>query len=73
EGLMSAVTCPVFSIRASEGIVPKAMFEARMKYLSNVDVIEIAGHHHCHMEPAVAQVLVPEVAAFLSSAVSKAC
>lgn len=70
KGLMSAVMCPVLSVRASEGIVPKAMFEARMKYLTNPDVIEIAGHHHCHMEPAVAQVLAPEVAAFLSSVVS---
>ena len=51
EHLMSAVTCPVLSIRAGSGLLPQAFFEQRMAYLKEVRVTQVAGHHHFHMEP----------------------
>lgn len=66
KGLMNAVLCPVFAVRAQDGILPKAMFDLRMAYLSDVDTMDLVGHHHCHMEKEAAQLLSVKVASFLT-------
>lgn len=66
KGLMNAVVCPVLGVRAQDGILPKAMFDLRMAYLSHVDTIELVGHHHCHMESEAAQLLSVEIVSFLT-------
>lgn len=66
KGLMTAVACPVLAVRAQDGIIPQAMFNARMAYLRCVDIVDIAGHHHCHMESEAAQFLSVEIASFLN-------
>jgi pimeloyl-ACP methyl ester carboxylesterase len=48
--LMECVTCPVLSIRAADGLIPNTFFDHRMSYLPNVEVCELPGHHHFHME-----------------------
>ncbi|TNC87275.1 MAG: hypothetical protein CSH37_01350 [Thalassolituus sp.] len=48
--LMERVTCPVLSIRAAGGLIPNTFFDHRMSYLPNVEVCELPGHHHFHME-----------------------
>lgn len=66
KGMMNAVTCPVLGVRAQDGILPKAMFDLRMAYLTHVDTMELVGHHHCHMENEAAQILSVEIVSFLT-------
>ncbi|MEK9713428.1 MAG: alpha/beta hydrolase [Thalassolituus sp.] len=64
EHLMRAVTCPVLSIRAENGLLPAKFFEHRMAYLQNAESVELPGHHHFHLEPETVAAIADQINGF---------
>lgn len=48
---LGAVECPVCVVRAQRGLIPASVFDLRMPYLKQGELIVSPGHHHFHLDP----------------------
>ncbi|MGH1346125.1 MAG: alpha/beta fold hydrolase [Nannocystales bacterium] len=61
---LGRIGCPALLIFAKDGLrMPEAVMNARIAAIADLELVEVAGHHHVHLDAP--QTVSPAVAAFL--------
>jgi pimeloyl-ACP methyl ester carboxylesterase len=66
KAFFMAIDMPVLIIIAEQGILPASWLQQRKSYLSNVEQVDVPGHHHFHAELAGAKVSAREIKNFIT-------
>ena len=66
KAFFTEISVPVLLMVAEQGILPASWLQQRIPYLSNIQKVSIAGHHHFHAECAGAEMGAKEIEHFLT-------
>lgn len=64
EAFMAAMNMPALVLRAEQGLIPRAMFDLRIKHLPQATLEEFPGHHHFHLEESTVTALAARINRF---------
>ncbi|UXD87570.1 alpha/beta fold hydrolase [Thalassolituus hydrocarboniclasticus] len=64
EAFMAAMNMPALVLRAEQGLIPRAMFDLRIKHLPLATLEEFPGHHHLHLEESTVAALATRINRF---------
>jgi pimeloyl-ACP methyl ester carboxylesterase len=65
KAFFTGIDIPVLLIVAEQGILPASWLQQRKSYLSNVQQVNIPGHHHFHAELVGAEMSAKEIENFI--------